>query len=553
MNNNLEDNNEGVQSILPSMGDVNENTQSLITPVDNNVMDNAAVNNTVDDLPTLDESMLNSYTTEGLTQSSTSNNVINSEVEVNNQNEIPSQQESSINLNDKNNNLNEINLTQPTNEVQNNNSNVQQNVNENGTVTQPMNIEQNNVLNQAMEPVVVNQTEVSQPVSENQNQVMAQPVDNSRNSVAAQPVNNANAITNQPVDTNQNVTPGVVPNPNAIPNVEENKRPKISEEELLVSFIGNNYEKITTKKFNFAAFFFTTFYLFYRKRVLAGLLFMIANILITNYITNYYYIVLGLAVALGFFFNKKYVEYAKKKVRSIKYTNFKESPEELKKMCAKKGGTSVGRVFLGFLFNIIILIAMIFLGVVSSISTILKGLSENDSGFDLSENTTNGTLIENVKVNGYGCVGSICTLSVGNESYSYNSNSFKILNIFNDYDEYVSLNLYYTQKDNTKTIVGYKLFLKSNGEDITNEIKSENDLRDKLGLYTAGIHTETLTFEEISFGDEYGFIDKNGTKLNMNYENAPSNLNLVEGKEYNITFEVAKKYFGYEYFIKSIN
>lgn len=548
MNNNLEATNEGLQSILPSMGEMNENTQSLITPTDNNsVMDNVTVNNTVDDLPTLDENMLNSYTTESLTQSSVSNSVINNDVGVNNQNVNASLQELDVNLNNQVNNLQEINLTQPVNEVQDNNLNVQQNVNESETISQSVSTEQNNTLNQTMEPVAVNQNEISQSAS--QNQVSVQQVDNSQNLVATQSVNNANVITNQPVDTNQNVAPGVVPNPNAIPNMQENKRPTISEEELLVSFIGNNYEKITTKKFNFAAFFFTTFYLFYRKRVLAGLLFMMANILITNYINNYYYIVLGLAVALGFFFNKKYVEYAKKKVRSIKYTNFKESPEELKKMCAKKGGTSVGRVFLGFLFNMIILIAMIFLGVVSSISAILKGLSENDSGFDLSENTTNGTLIENVKVNGYGCVGSLCSLSIGNESYSYNSNSFKILNIFNDYDEYVSLNLYYTQKDDTKTIVGYKLFLKSNNEDITNEIKSENDLR----VYTAGIHTETLTFEEISFGDEYGFVDKNGTKLNMNYENAPSNLNLVDGKEYNITFEVAKKYFGYEYFIKSIN
>ena len=30
-------------------------------------------------------------------------------------------------------------------------------------------------------------------------------------------------------------------------------------------FIGKNYEKITKRPFNFAAFFFTSFYLFYRK------------------------------------------------------------------------------------------------------------------------------------------------------------------------------------------------------------------------------------------------------------------------------------------------
>lgn len=90
----------------------------MITPTDNNsVMDNVTVNNTVDDLPTLDESMLNSYTTESLTQSSVSNSVINNDVGVNNQNVNASLQELDVNLNNQVNNLQEINLTQPVNEV----------------------------------------------------------------------------------------------------------------------------------------------------------------------------------------------------------------------------------------------------------------------------------------------------------------------------------------------------------------------------------------------------------------------------------------------------
>ena len=90
----------------------------MITPTDNNsVMDNVTVNNTVDDLPTLDESMLNSFTTESLTQSSVSNSVINNDVGVNNQNVNASLQELDVNLNNQVNNLQEINLTQPVNEV----------------------------------------------------------------------------------------------------------------------------------------------------------------------------------------------------------------------------------------------------------------------------------------------------------------------------------------------------------------------------------------------------------------------------------------------------
>lgn len=68
-------------------------------------MDNVTVNNTVDDLPTLDENMLNSYTTESLTQSSVSNSVINNDVGVNNQNVNASLQELDVNLNNQVNNL----------------------------------------------------------------------------------------------------------------------------------------------------------------------------------------------------------------------------------------------------------------------------------------------------------------------------------------------------------------------------------------------------------------------------------------------------------------
>lgn len=131
-------------------------------------------------------------------------------------------------------------------------------------------------------------------------------------------------------------------------------------------------------------------------------------------------------------------------------------------------------------------------------------------------------------------------------------------------EDYIKLNIYYNNKGNVKTIVGYKIFLKSNNEDISN-ISTENELRNKIGLYSLGMHTETLTLRKIGvtgygFADNesyiytvYTFVDSKNIEYEMNYKNNSDSSNLVEGKKYRVTFEVSKGTFEYEYNIKSIN
>ena len=51
--------------------------------------------------------------------------------------------------------------------------------------------------------------------------------------------------------------------------------------------------------------------------------------------------------ATGLFVNKIYLYYANKKIDKIKLNNNQKDINELKNICAKKGGTSIGQIFLG--------------------------------------------------------------------------------------------------------------------------------------------------------------------------------------------------------------
>ncbi len=56
--------------------------------------------------------------------------------------------------------------------------------------------------------------------------------------------------------------------------------------ELLETFIGKNYNRITGKSFNWSAFFFGSFYVLYRKMYLYGLLLMIFTNIISIFSLN---------------------------------------------------------------------------------------------------------------------------------------------------------------------------------------------------------------------------------------------------------------------------
>lgn len=84
-----------------------------------------------------------------------------------------------------------------------------------------------------------------------------------------------------------------------------------NDEDLLKSFIGNNYEKITRNPFNLAGFFFTSLYMFYRKMFLYGLLAFLINLVILC-LANNYLVTYAFNVIVGLFINKIYLSYVKK-------------------------------------------------------------------------------------------------------------------------------------------------------------------------------------------------------------------------------------------------
>lgn len=397
--------------------------------------------------------------------------------------------------------------------------------------------------------------------------------------------NNNVTPTPQPVDTN-----GVNPTPQQSYSTVNT----VNDEDLLRAFIGNNYEKITTRHFNIAAFFFNSLYMCYRKMfgygILTWLVYLVLYIVVNAIVPSLAFILsIGLCVVVGLFVNKIYLSYAKKKIAIIKASNPQKSNEELKTICARKGGTSVGEMFSGFLIQFGIALVAIFIMTLIGIGSAFGELfnannwnittngenvsAEIDAGKTNTNNgnssTANGTLVENVSVRGYRYFGSKCSVTITNssgndEEYTLGINNSDLFSKLGDYSDYIKLDIYYTKKGSDKTIVNYKIYSKSTNEDISN-VKTEGELRDKLGLYSIGTHTESLKLVEIGttgFGlsddtsytyKSYTFADSKNVEYEMKYINDNGTLNLIEGKTYNVTFEVTEGTFDYEFTIKSIN
>ncbi len=204
-----------------------------------------------------------------------------------------------------------------------------------------------------------------------------------------------------------------------------------------------------------------------------------------------------------------------------------------------------------------------------------------DSSKDTSKDTVSlddAKLLEDVTFSGYGCFNSKCSLSIGDgdeiTEFEYTAKKSKddndLLLSADDYEEYIKVNIYYTEKNNTKTIVDYKIFSKLTNEEIKN-LKTEGELRNALGLPSIGNHSESLTLLSIgeaeewySFDDEdnpieytiieYKFSNSNNVTYSMKYKNPKEeDKNLVVGNKYLVEFEVVKETNSYEYNVLSIS
>ena len=566
MNNNISNNNINPILVDP-LPTNNVNTQSTVQPnLNMNGSDLFQNSNPIEVNSTLQPS--NSVNSANSSIVNT-NNVLDSSLIINptqlNQGTSSMQSQNNVNSQISNNgNINPIFVDPlPTNNV-NTQSTMQSNLNMNGSdFSQNSNpIEVNSTLQPSNSVNNTNSSTVNTNYGFETNSTV-NPIQQNQDTSLIQSQNNVNSQINNNV-SNSNISSSSV-SPLSANNVNQ-----VDDGELLKAFIGNNYEKITTRSFNFAGFFFTTLYMFYRKMFGYGLLVFLLNFIVLNVINNFV-VTLAFNVVVGLLVNKIYLSYAKKKIAVIKTSNSQKSIEELKSICSTKGGTSVGQIFLGLVAELGIAFVLIFVMTLIGIGSFIGGLFNfgNWNITTIQNGSKSGTLVENVYVNGYSCLGSKCSVTIENvdgnsEDYSLGIDNSDFFSKLGDYKDYIKLNIYYNQKGNDKTIVDYKIFLKSSDEDITS-VKTENELRDKIGLYSIGTHTDSLTLKAIGttgFGydndnsytyTEYTFVDDKNNEYEMKYINNGDTLDLTEGQKYNVTFEVSEGTFDYEFTIKSIN
>lgn len=128
---------------------------------------------------------------------------------------------------------------------------------------------------------------------------------------------------------------------------------KISDNKEIEIFIDKNAAKIMRRGFSFPTFFLGMYYFFYRKMYLLGLAFLIVTILfsvvvyfipqdISLYLVlGYLALVLIFNIVLSISFNRMYVNYANRKIESIKRKNPKITKFELEERIKYSGGTNI--------------------------------------------------------------------------------------------------------------------------------------------------------------------------------------------------------------------
>lgn len=142
-------------------------------------------------------------------------------------------------------------------------------------------------------------------------------------------------------------------------------------EELLKTFVGDEkkYVKFMTKNFNVWAFFFSAFYMLYRKMYLYGFLLSLFLSIVSNYFLQInmtlltgimvlaFCLIMGLMV--GFSFNRLYIGSCINEINRLKT----EYPTlDTKELCRKQGGKSFFLALIAiFIINLLVGIIMRFI------------------------------------------------------------------------------------------------------------------------------------------------------------------------------------------------
>ena len=127
------------------------------------------------------------------------------------------------------------------------------------------------------------------------------------------------------------------------------------DEDLIESYIGEDYKIIKKMPFNIYAFIFNWLYFLYRKLYITGTIGLIVTLFIIKFVQNYLVIYLiVIMIILGLVFNKYYILICKRRIKKIK-TKYEGSDRfNLNIICEEKGGVNyVYALIIYFIFLVI--------------------------------------------------------------------------------------------------------------------------------------------------------------------------------------------------------
>lgn len=351
----------------------------------------------------------------------------------------------------------------------------------------------------------------------------------------------------------------------------------MEEKELKQIFVGKKFEKFEKKVFSIPACLFGGMYFAYRKMLLLAIIVSLVTTIFDTLaakLLNFGLMVIAtlcIHISIGLYFPIWYKKFYNNKVNKILSQNSDKSNDELIKLAQKSGNTSIAYIIIFIIINSILLSTFnSFIDLENKVSkseniSITSSLSTAEST-NTNINLNEFESIKDAKVYGYSSFGKKTVLYVGEDMEQYNCklDNPEFLSVIKDYDE-LSLTIYYSEDNGTKTVEGYEIYNKQTNQKLEN-ITDENSIRELLGYYVEGDYEEELLLIEadnIPGGGldndtsysyyTYVFETPDGKKLDFKYkiyENDEDKSKLLEeNNKYKVKFNVTKGSFEYDYTI----
>lgn len=210
------------------------------------------------------------------------------------------------------------------------------------------------------------------------------------------------------------------------------------DDKLFKLYLGSGYEKLTSKLWNWAAFFFGPIYLIYRKVYMVGFVWLFLNEFIVlfspiakvNPIITIIILIISI-ICIGLFSNQIILNHVGTKI--VNYKMVEDDKEKLRKMVEKNGGTN---------FLLAFIVCLIVSGLSSMVinSQLMGFLDESNSTYNPSmfnEDRVyfNGQVQIDENIN----ISDNVTLQVPEDFYLANDDNYRYYYVYKDPDAHIPL------------------------------------------------------------------------------------------------------------------